>query len=174
MSDDLPVFHAMGTYADWTAVPAVALNLSNFSILGFVVPGPMCGRVVLGVANASIVGSAEVDPETGEITVASYLVVRERVQTFNFTAVGSELSFLSPPREQIVLQDVGDAPNGGYCEIEITSPTGPGLRLSRALFYTESCAQDGWFVDGSRCRPCPFGGYACDLLVACRSFRHIR
>jgi hypothetical protein len=160
VSDDLPLFHAMGTYADWSALPAVALNLSNFSILGFVVPGPMCGRDVLGVANAFINGSVEVDPQTGEITVASYLVVRERVQAFNFTTVGSELSFVSPPREQIVLQDLGDAANGGYTEIEITSPTGPGLRLSSALFYTESCTQEGWFVDGSRCRPCPFGGYA--------------
>jgi hypothetical protein len=156
VSDDSPGFYAATTYANWTAPRA--FNLSNFSITGFVLPGPMHDRMVLGVANASIADSVEVDPETGEMTAASYVVVHEIVQPFNFTTVGSELRLISPPLAQMVLQDFGGAANGGYAEIQITLPTGPGTRLSSALFFAADCARRGWVLKGSRCRPCPLGG----------------
>jgi hypothetical protein len=122
----------------------------------------MHDRIVLGVANASITGNVEADPATGETTVPSYVMIRERVQPHNFTAVGSEVRFIAPQLEQIVLQDIeidATTVNGGYAEIEITLPTGPGTRLSSALFFTEQCSDEGLLFDGSRCRPCPYGGY---------------
>jgi hypothetical protein len=174
VSDDRPVFHAVQTYADWIAPLAlplpVAFNLSNFSVRGFVLPGPMHDRIVLGVANASITGNVEADPATGETTVPSYVMIRERVQPHNFTAVGSEVRFVAPQLEQIVLQDIeidATTVNGGYAEIEITLPTGPGTRLSSALFYTDKCSDEGLFFDGSRCRPCPYGGYV-EPSAVCR------
>jgi hypothetical protein len=174
VSDDRPVFYAVQTYADWIAPPAlplpVAFNLSNFSIRGFVLPGPMHDRIILGVANASSTDNVEADPAMGETAVASYVMIRERVQPFNFTAVGSEVSFIAPQLEQIVLQDLevdAAAVNGGYAEIEITLPTGPGTRLSSALFYTDKCSDEGLFFDGSRCRPCPYGGYV-EPSAVCR------
>jgi hypothetical protein len=180
VSDDRPVFHAVRTYADWIALPALPLpplfNLSNFSILGFVLAGPMHDRIVIGVANASNFDNVEVDPETGEMTVASYVMVRERVQPFNFTAVGSELSFIAPQKEQIVLQDLGDdatTANRGYTEIEITSPTGPGTRLRSALFYTDECSAEGQFFDGSRCRHCRHGGYVEPFAVWSSARQHV-
>jgi hypothetical protein len=165
VSDDSPMFYAATTYANWTAPPAAAFNLSNFSIRGFVLPGPMHDRMVLGIANASLTDSVELDPESGKMTAASYVVVHEIVQPFNFTTVGSELRFLSPPHEQMVLQDFGDTANGGYAEIQITLPTGPGTRLSSALFFAADCARKGWILKGSRCRPCPFGGYVVALRL---------
>jgi hypothetical protein len=146
------IFHALETYYDWFAAPLGAFNLSNFSKARFVLPGPMRDRIVLGIANASIMETAE-----------SHLVLCESVQPFNFTAIGSELRFLSPAREQINLQvyedKVGANFEAGYGEIEITFPAGLGTRLSSALFYTDDCPDEGYFFDGSKCRHCPVGGY---------------
>ena len=60
VSDDSPMFYAATTYANWTAPPAAAFNLSNFSIRGFVLPGPMHDRMVLGIANASLTVSSSI------------------------------------------------------------------------------------------------------------------
>jgi hypothetical protein len=176
--DDRAVFYAVQSFAEWIAPPAlplpVAFNLSNFSIRGFVLPGPIHDRIVLSVANASIADSVDADPATGEATVASYVMIRERVQPHNFTAVGSEVSFIAPQLEQIVLQKVNVAAvTGGYVEIEITLPTGPGTRLSSALFYTDECSAEGQFFDGSRCRACRHGGYVEPFAVWSSARQHV-
>ena len=111
----------------------------RISVHGYILPGPMIGRIVLGSALLTVEN-------------ATYEVFREFVQPYNFSFVTNDsFSFLTPRWAPNITDSTG------YAGVSLRSAAGPQAFLSNSLFYTESCPDIGWLGSKLSCRRCPKG-----------------
>ncbi len=127
-----------------------------------------CDKIWYGRLSPLVEQSAVLDEHNfteGNITASVY---RERVQRFRFVyKSSSELKFVAPAKCTANPSRRGQASTssgGSYSELIVRNPNGADVVVNRdslatyALYYTDKCAQAGWYGAGLECRPCFTGG----------------
>ena len=78
-----------------------------------------------------------------------HLILREYVQIYNYSRVGSNVVFLAPAD---VLRD-----ERGFADVAIAWPHGTVSNLTGLLMYSDLCTVFREYEAGGSCRPCPDG-----------------